>query len=253
MSEWLWIAIVIEAMALLSWIAAAVTRQVKFAFLFGFNVMLPVAWLHLTERGSLDWRATVAVGSVVIYLLDMNVVILLWTRDTAMSKLDRKLSAIEKSVLPFVMANAAGWLYCLPFYFIGRRTGPLNWLDVLALVVYALGTVIHFGADVQKKRFKANPGMKGRVLDQGLWRYSRHPNYFGDLLVYAGWALFAANPWAWLAPAVNLTQYVFDAIPKNEKWAADRYGQAWSDYTARTNRLIPWARRTPAAACEKTG
>ncbi len=191
--NWIWVGIVIETMALLAWIAFAVTHRVKFTFLFGFNVMLPVAYMHLAAGGRFDWRGALAAISVAVYLLNMNLVILLWTRDTAMSRLDRHLSRVEKHALPFVMANVAGWLYCLPFYFIGQRTGPLDWQDVFAVVVYTMGTVIHGAADLQKKRFKAKPEMKGLVLDEGLWRYSRHPNYFGDALVYIGWALFAAK------------------------------------------------------------
>ena len=176
----------------------------------------------------------------------MNVVILLWTTNTALPKLDRVLRPLERHALPLVMANGVGWLYCLPFYFIGRRAAePPDWLDALALVAYVVGTGIHFAADSQKRRFKAIPGTKGRLLDQGLWRYSRHPNYFGDFLVYVSWALFAANPWAWLSPAANLAQYAFDAIPKSEAWAAERYGTAWSDYAAQTSRFVVWVRRRP--------
>ncbi len=91
----------------------------------------------------------------------MNVVILFWTRDTATPKLDRHLGAAEKHALPFLMTNATRWLYCVPFYFMGQRAGLLNWQDGLAIVVYVLGTVIHFTADLQKKRFKAKPEMKG--------------------------------------------------------------------------------------------
>jgi steroid 5-alpha reductase family enzyme len=240
MSHWVWIAIVIEAMALVAWIAFAATHRVKYTFLFGFNVMLPVAFMHLAAGGRVDWREALAAVSVAVYLLNMNVVIMVWTRDTAMSKLDAHLATVEKHALPFLAANTAGGLYCLPFYFIGRRTGPLDWQDVLAVVVYVLGTIIHFWADLQKKRFKAKPEMKGLLLDQGLWRYSRHPNHFGDLLVYIGWAVFAANPWAWISPAINLLQYAFDAMPKNEKWAAERYGPMWSDYASRTSSFIPW-------------
>jgi steroid 5-alpha reductase family enzyme len=248
MVYWLWVAIVIEATALASWIAAAATRQTKLAFVFGFNLMAPVAGLHLAASGEFGWRAAVAATSLVLYLIKMNVVILLWTKNTALPKLDRVLGPRERHALPFVMANCVGWLYCLPFYFMGRpAAGPPDCLDALALVAYGVGTGIHFAADSQKNRFKATPGTKGRLLDQGLWRYSRHPNYFGDFLVYVGWALFAANPWAWLSPAANLAQYAFDAIPKNEAWAAERYGTAWSDYAAQTSRFFLWVRTSPAA------
>ena len=101
-----------------------------------------------------------------------------------------------------------------------------------------------------KETLQGEAGIEGSGLDQGLWRYSRHPNYFGDLLVYVGWALFAANPRAWLSPATNLAQYAFDAIPKNEEWAADRYGQAWTDYAARTSRLMLWPPHRPEATSD---
>jgi steroid 5-alpha reductase family enzyme len=246
MNHWLWVAAVIEAMAALAWIASTRTGQTKITFLFGFNVMLPVALLHLARQDLFDWRAILTFVSVLVYLLDMNIVILLWTGDTAMAKLDRHLGVFAKHLLPVIMTNAAGWLYCLPFAFVAGREGPLGGWDVAAMVVYVAGTMIHVGADWQKRRFKAGPENRGRVLDRGLWRYSRHPNYFGDSLVYIGWALFAANPWAWLAPATNLLQYFFDAMPKNEAWAADRYGAAWSDYASRTSRFVPWVNRGAA-------
>lgn len=240
MSYWVWIAIVIEAMAVLSWAAASLSGQMKFAFLFGFNVMLPIAFIHLVADGAISWRAALALVSVIFYLINMNVVILLWTSDTAMSKLDGYLSRPKRLALSFLMTNVAGWVYCLPLYFIGRLTGPPGWTASIALALYAGGTAIHFCADLQKRRFKADPAMRGRLLDRGSWRYSRHPNYFGDFLVYVSWVLLAANSWAWISPAVNLAQYAFDAIPKNENWAAKRYGPAWFDYVARTSRFIPW-------------
>jgi hypothetical protein len=60
MSHWLWVAMVIEATALASWIAAAATQQTKVAFVFGFNLMAPVAGLHLTAGGEFGWRSAVA-------------------------------------------------------------------------------------------------------------------------------------------------------------------------------------------------
>lgn len=237
---WILAAIIIEVMGLLAWVAYAATGRIKFAFLFGFNVMLPVAWLFLFLAGAHGWRSLLAIVSVVLYLLNMNTVILFWSRDTAMSKLDLHLRSNEKRILPFLMANATGWLYCLPFYFIARRTAPFDWHDAMAIVVYTAGSFIHVSADLQKRRFKALSENKCRVLTEGLWRYSRHPNYFGDFLIYVGWAVFAISPWAWLSPLTNLAQYLFDAIPKNEKWAAERYKNAWSDYAERTSRLIPW-------------
>lgn len=244
MEFWLTVLLVIELTAALAWLATAITRQTKYAFLFAFNVMLPVAWLYLFRSGAPSWRDIAAMASMLVYLTNMNVVILFWTKDTAMSKLDRTLRTAEKNALPFVMANAAGWVYCLPFLFVAQRSGRVDWQDVAGITVFASGMLTHVAADFQKKLFKATLSNNGKVLDRGLWRFSRHPNYFGDFLVYVSWALFAAHPWAWLSPAVNVAQYLFDAIPKNEAWAAERYGAAWSAYAAHTSRFMPWAQRS---------
>jgi len=240
MSVWIVVAIVIEAAAATAWLFSMLSRRTTYAFFIGFNVLLPVALLFLSAPGALSWRGWIASATLVIYLADMNLVMLAWTGNTALPKLDRHLTKAERHILPVVMANACGWLYGLPFYFIALRSGPFTWADGAGLSVYAAGTLIHVLADYQKRRFKRAPGNAGRLLDRGLWRLSRHPNYFGDFLIYAAWAALAANPWAWLSPATNLLQYVFDAIPKNEAWAAAKYGEAWADYAARTSRFVPW-------------
>lgn len=240
---WPWTVLVTVLAAILAWILTVRTRQVRFTFLAGFNVLGAVALVHVLSAGPLHLRGALALASVALYLLHMNVLLLVWTPFTALPKLDAHLTVAEKHVLPFVMTLASGLAYALPFYFIARRAGPLGWLDGLGLGVYVVGTAIHFGADLQKKRFKARPASRGQILDTGLWALSRHPNYFGDLLLYVGWAVWAGSAWAWVCPALNLLQYVFDAIPKSERWAAERYGEAWSAYAARTSRFLPgWPR-----------
>lgn len=96
----------------------------------------------------------------------------------------------------------------VPFIFaqvstVPAQLGALAWLGA-ALVLF--GIVFEGTADMQLTRFKADPGNKGKVLDTGLWRYSRHPNYFGECCVWTGFALIALEvPWGWIgfvAPAL---------------------------------------------------
>jgi steroid 5-alpha reductase family enzyme len=239
LSSWWIVAAVTEGLAVAAWLVTLRTRQVRGTFIVGFNAILPVTLVHLLVGVSFHWRSALALGMVVLYLIRMNWVILGWTKHTAMAKLDQHLSVAQKHLLPFVMTNASGWLYCLPFYFVARRTGPPNWLDAAAVGMYAAGSLLHTTADLQKKRFKERADSAGRILDRGLWAWSRHPNYFGDFLVYVSWAMLAADPWAWVSPATNLLQYAFDAIPKSEAWATERYGAAWREYTRRTSRFVP--------------
>ncbi len=55
--------------------------------------------------------------------------------------------------------------------------------------MYGIGTLVHFGSDYQKQRFKARPESKGKLLKTGFWALCRHPNYFGDFLIYIAFAL----------------------------------------------------------------
>jgi len=240
MSVWVLNAIVIEAMAIVGIIGVLTTKRTHIAFAAGFNTMILVAGVYVWKAPPLDARKIAVLTMVAVYLLHMNWLLLFKQRYTAVPKLDTKLPASQKYVLPILLTNAAGWGYCLPFYFAARRTDPLGLLDFIAFGVYVLGTVIHFGSDYQKLRFKAKPESKGKLLDTGFWSLCRHPNYFGDFLIYIAFGLIGGNVWGWVAPLLNLLQYLFDAIPRNEEWAAERYGEAWESYVKRTKKFIPY-------------
>lgn len=236
---WIAVAIVIEVMALLGVLSILVTKRTLGAFVTGFNVMALVTAVFVWHHG-LRARAVVVIAMVAVYLLHMNWALLVWTRQTALGKLDARTPLGQKLVLPLVLANTVGWVYCLPFYFATRNTSPLGWMDAAAIGVYAAGTVFHFGGDYQKHRFKLRDGGRGRILDTGFWAVSRHPNYFGDFLIYVSFALVGGSIWAWAAPLTNLLQYAFDAMPKSEKWSAERYGADWQAYKARTKAFVPY-------------
>jgi steroid 5-alpha reductase family enzyme len=177
---------------------------------------------------------------VVVYLLRMNWVLTAWSQQTAVEKLDRGSLTAGKLAIPLVLSNTVGWAYCLPIYFAVRNSSPLDQTDMIGVGLYVAGTVLHFGADYQKRRFKSRRGSEGRILDTGFWALCRHPNYFGDFLIYSALAVMSHSFWGWVAPLLNALQYAFDAIPKNEKWAAERYGSAWEAYRAKVKAFVPY-------------
>lgn len=236
---WVQVIAVIEGFFLLAAATALATNRTKWIFATGFNVMAPVIALFLWEAPGGHLRPAIGAAMAGLYLLDLNWTILVWTGDTAMGKLDATTTRFGKVGLAFVLAHSVGLGYALPFYFVGRDTAPLGLSAVLAVVVYAVGTVFHIGGDLQKRRFKRQPDSHGRLLETGFWSLCRHPNYFGDFLIYTSFALLARHPLAWIAPALNLLQYLFDAIPKNEQWAAGKYGSAWAAYRASTPMFLP--------------
>jgi steroid 5-alpha reductase family enzyme len=239
-SVWLAAAALIEGVALVAFLHVWWTQRTRGAFVAAFSVMLPVAGVYLLSAPPWGARDALAMSMVAVYVLRMDWVLLRWGGQTAVPKLDRKTPSRERTLLPILLVNVVGWGYCLPFHFVALRSGPLRWWELTAGGIYLVGTILHFGSDYQKHRFKKRPGSHGRILDTGFWASSRHPNYFGDFLIYVSYGLLGGNAWGWISPLLNLLQYLFDAIPKNERWAAERYGAAWQAYCENTARFVPF-------------
>jgi steroid 5-alpha reductase family enzyme len=125
----------------------------------------------------------------------------------------------------------------------GMALPELRWLFTLGYTVWAVGFYIEYKADDQLRRFKADKKNKGQILDTGLWQYSRHPNYFGELLQWWGIGLVAAQTsfgWAGLAGPLVLTYLIYyvSGIPPIEKRYANN--KKYQAYKRRTNPLLPW-------------
>jgi len=91
----------------------------------------------------------------------------------------------------FLLQAVVGWIISLPIYFAIVSVVPasLTMLDYLGMLLFVAGMVFEALGDEQLRRFRANRANRGKVLDTGLWRYTRHPNYFGEALVWWGFGL----------------------------------------------------------------
>jgi steroid 5-alpha reductase family enzyme len=99
----------------------------------------------------------------------------------------------------FLLQAALLWVVSLPLQ-AGAGLGasrPLSTLDVAGVLVFAVGLGFEAVGDAQLARFLADPANRGKVMQAGLWRYTRHPNYFGDSLVWWGLGLLGASTGAW--------------------------------------------------------
>jgi steroid 5-alpha reductase family enzyme len=125
-------------------------------------------------------------------------------------------------------------------------------LDVFALIgflVWALGFAFEAVADAQKSRFRADPANKGKFIRTGLWAWSRHPNYFGEIVLWIGVAIIALpvlQGWQWvtlISPVfVTLLITRVSGVPLLEKRADEKWGgqEDYEAYKERTPVLIPW-------------
>jgi len=120
---------------------------------------------------------------------------------------------------------------------------PLGIPDYLAVIVWGFGFFFEAAGDYQLAKFKSHPGNKGKVLDTGVWRYSRHPNYFGDAFQWWGFYLFALSAGAWwtvFSPVImTFLLLKVSGVALLEKSLKETKPQ-YSDYKEATSAFIPW-------------
>jgi steroid 5-alpha reductase family enzyme len=119
---------------------------------------------------------------------------------------------------------------------------PAEWVGIAIWVVALAGEST---ADRQLQRFRTDPATRGAVCDIGLWRYTRHPNYFFEWLIWVAYLVFAlAAPFGWLAvycPALMLYFLLrVTGIPMTERLSLQSKGEAFAAYQRRTSAFVPW-------------
>lgn len=124
-----------------------------------------------------------------------------------------------------------------------RNTPDLGWLAYLGIAVWLVGLFFEVVGDAQLARFKADPANQGKVMNRGLWKYTRHPNYFGDACVWWGIALVAAETTVGkfgLIGAVVMTVLLrrVSGVVLLEK-SLSRRKEGYAEYVARTSAFVP--------------
>ena len=140
------------------------------------------------------------------------------------------------------------WVACLPIQAGLLERAPAGPVTIIGAVLWLGGFVFESVGDWQLARFKADPARKGMIMDRGLWRYTRHPNYFGDFCMWWGLFLISLGSWAKLPTIIGpllmtflLTRGSGQAL--TERRMADR--PQYADYVAPDQRLLPPPPQTP--------
>jgi steroid 5-alpha reductase family enzyme len=151
----------------------------------------------------------------------------------------------------FFQAKAISvFLLALPFWFIASDQNPHTTpLHIIGAIIAAVGLAGESLADKQMSAFKAEDPSPKSVCRKGLWKYSRHPNYFFESVIWIGFFLFAAgSPWGWTsiyAPAIiTFLLLKVTGIPPTEASAVKRKGEAYREYQRTTSAFVPWPPKT---------
>ncbi|GAA4554339.1 DUF1295 domain-containing protein [Amycolatopsis samaneae] len=215
----------------------------------GFAIVAIVTFMLSAGHGAISLRLTVTLLTV---LWGLRLAAHIHIRNRARPE-DARYAAIlrragshpRRYMLTRVYLTQAGvlWFVSLPIQCGQYAPGPPGWPFWAGIAVWTLGFVFEAVGDHQLRRFRADPGNRGRVLDSGLWRYTRHPNYFGDACVW--WGLYLLACTTWYGAATVLSPIVMTALlakgtgkPLLERDIGERR-PGYADYIHRTSGFLP--------------
>lgn len=253
--------LVILGVGIASWLLSLVKNDVSFVDSLWSLFFLVAACVFaasvevLSERGILVLAlATIWAMRLSIYITARN-----WGKPE-----DYRYQAIRRNNEPgfrfkslyivFGLQGVLAWLVALPLLAAITSDAALTPLDLAATLLWLTGFVFEAGGDYQLAAFKAREGSKGRVLNTGLWRYTRHPNYFGDFCIWWSFYLFAVASGGWWSIASPLLMSVLllkvSGVAMLEKTIASRR-PGYADYIRNTNAFFPGPSGTRAIVEEK--
>jgi steroid 5-alpha reductase family enzyme len=252
-------AVCIALAFIIQWVAfipAFINQTEKFYDLVGSITYLTLTWVAVLLIPEVDARAWLLAAIVSIWAIRLGT--FLFRRVRAAGE-DRRFREVKPSLVRFLIYWTIQGLWVsltLAAALAAITTMTRRDLGIFALIgflLWLLGFGIEVIADRQKSMFRADPQNAGKFINTGLWSWSRHPNYFGEILLWVGVAVIAVpvlSGWQWLTlispifVAILLTRV--SGIPILESLADEKWGgqTEYEDYKARTSILIP---RPPAA------
>lgn len=235
------------------WVLSLAKRDASIIDIFWGLGFVLVAWIYFWMTDASTARRPLLLVLVNLWGLRLSAYILWRNRGRGEDYRYREMRERHPESFPWRSLFTVFWLQAIllwaismPLFqaFRAEAPAPLTWLDYLGLGVFVVGFVFEAGGDWQLARFKSDPANAGKVLDRGLWRYTRHPNYFGDALVWWGFFLIsAATPgslWTVYSPIVMtvLLMRVSGAALLEKR--LKELKPAYREYIEKTNAFFPW-------------
>ena len=232
-----------------SWVVSVWLRDVSFVDSLWSLFFLIAGVVYVAGAGDLGPRGQLAMVLLTVWSLRLSVYITYrnWGQgeDYRYQKIranNQPNFAVKSLYIVFGLQGVLAWIISAPMLPAIQSAAPLTPLDAVAAALWLVGFVFEAGGDYQLLRFKSDPGNKGKVLDAGLWRYTRHPNYFGDFCIWWSFWLFAVSAGAWwtvFAPALmSFLLLKVSGVAMLERSIEERR-PAYRDYIERTNAFFP--------------
>lgn len=238
------------ALLLAAWILSIPMRDVSIVDVVWGLAFVDIGWVAAWLADGNDARTALAVALVSVW--GLRLALYIGYRKASHPGEDPRYTRMRDRhgarftrvslVTVFGFQAVVAWIVALPLQ--GTAASTDDGLGVLAyagVAVWLVGFVFEAGGDYQLQRFKADPANRGKVMDRGFWRYTRHPNYFGDFAVWWGLYLVALDGGAWWAfPGPVLMTVLLTRVSGKdllEKSMSSRPG--YREYVDRTSGFIP--------------
>ena len=241
--------VTIIGLAVISWLCSVLKRDVSIVDSLWSILFLAATYTYVRTSDILSPRDSLVLVLVAMWAL--RLAIYLTARNWGQPEDHRyqKIRArnqpnfgLKSLYLVFILQGVLAWIVSLPLLAAANSSAALGLLDYAGASIVLFGTLFEAIADWQLSRFKADANNKDRVLDTGLWRYTRHPNYFGEFCVWWGFYLIAVAAGGWWALPGPLLMSVLllkvSGVSLLEKDIGERR-PAYRDYILSTNAFSP--------------
>lgn len=241
----------IVALFVAVWLLSLPLRDASIVDIFWGLAGATAAWTVFIVSGAESNRSMILVGIVTLW--GTRLALHIGVRNFGKNEDYRYQNFRRNSPIPFwiyslfqvfLLQGTIMWLLSFPVFVTIYADAPagFGWLDFIGIAIFVIGFLFEAIGDWQLLRFKRNPANKGKVFDTGLWRYTRHPNYFGESLVWWGIYLIALAAGAWwtiFAPIMmTFILLKISGVSMLEKTIEERRPD-YAEYKRRTSAFIP--------------
>ncbi|HEX4020476.1 MAG TPA: DUF1295 domain-containing protein [Acidobacteriaceae bacterium] len=196
--------------------------------LFGPGLEIVSGWLGWNWRPGDPVRRACLAGALSIYYLRL---LFTWF---AFLKRGMRWSEVF-TVAPWVLC-----IYLLLAIAGGTNAGIPGFAGGVGVVLFVMGSWVNSYAEYARNVWKQKPEHRGQLYTEGLFRYTRHPNYFGDLVSFSGLCLISGRWFTAIVPLFMLAGFVFVNVPMLDAHLQEHYGAAFEAYAGKTRKLIPF-------------
>jgi len=250
--DYLIILVPMLVVATLTWVVSVFKKDVSIVDSLWSVFFVIIAVYLLLDSDEISWRFIIVFFLVVAWGIRLSFYITL--RHWGESE-DHRYKVIRKNNSPgfafksiyliFWFQAVVAWVVALPVIFALKSNSPLNVFDVLGITFWLAGMYFETLSDYQLYKFKKDAVNKGKILIDGLWKYTRHPNYFGEFLIWWGYFLFsvAAQQYMAIVSPLLMTFLLlkFSGVVLLEKSMRSRPG--YEEYIRNTNAFFPGFKR----------